>query len=234
MARRGSSGACRPPSRRSGERSPRPSPCPCPRRPPGGRARPPARPSPRRTARCRRPPPARAARRRARRNRAIRNAVAPELVEDAAQPPSRRPVVSLEEGGGGVTDRVEVYHLDPELRADRGLLAGQPALPVGALRVGRGNERPQHRRGRPRGEVNVVDVADRVDERCPIGLRQERRVLPRDPVVGRDVAEHRPPEGGGRLEVGDVARVQRVEASVDHRHARRGRPARSSVATIIW
>src|SRR4029079_17004502 len=80
-------------------------------------------------------------------------------------------VVSLEEGGGGVTDRVEGYHLAPALRAARALPAGQPPLPVGALRVGRGNERPQHRRGRPRGEVNVVDEADRAAQRRPIRLR---------------------------------------------------------------
>src|SRR4029077_17049241 len=39
-------------------------------------------------------------------------------------------VVSLEKGGGGVTDRVEVYHLDPQLRTDREFLIWQPAPPV--------------------------------------------------------------------------------------------------------
>src|SRR5205823_8224284 len=72
-------------------------------------------------------------------------------------------------------------------------------------------------RGRP-GKVRVLDPANRVDDRRSLLLTQERLVLARDVLVGGDVAENRWAEPGRRLKVDDVARMDRVEGPVHHRH----------------
>src|SRR5207244_1115969 len=67
------------------------------------------------------------------------------------------------------------------------------------------------------------DELDRVDHLQALVLEEQRRVLTGDPVVRRDVAQHGRAEGRGGAEVGDVARVERVEAAADHRHPARER-----------
>src|SRR5262245_13451151 len=57
-------------------------------------------------------------------------------------------VISVEEGGGGVKDRVQVYHLRAELCADGELPGRQPVAPVRSLRVVPRAEPAEHRFGR--------------------------------------------------------------------------------------
>src|SRR5713226_9752065 len=79
-------------------------------------------------------------------------------------------LVSLEDGGGGVKDGVEVYHFDPGIAAHRELFLRQAPAPVRSLGVVAGLEQAEHALGRDLGEMRVVDEADRVEDRAALGL----------------------------------------------------------------
>src|SRR5262249_19179310 len=85
-----------------------------------------------------------------------------------AEPSAGGTAVPLEDSGGGVNDGVEVYHVDAEVGTDGQLLLGEPATPVGPLRIVARRQPAEHLRGRERREMRVVDEADRVDHRGPL------------------------------------------------------------------
>ena len=61
------------------------------------------------------------------------------------------------------------------------------------------------------------DVPDGVDDRRPLILRKQRRMLGPDVGVRRDVAQQRHVEPlGRRAEIFDVAAMQRIERAVHH------------------
>ena len=66
--------------------------------------------------------------------------------------------------------------------------------------------------------MHVLDHLQCVDHLDPLGLGEQRHVLPAHPLVVGDVDEQRRAQCGGGAEIRHVPGVQRIEAPAHHRH----------------
>ena len=66
--------------------------------------------------------------------------------------------------------------------------------------------------------MHIGDRPERIDHLGALGLLEEGLVLAFEIAVGGEIAEKRKPESGGLLEILHMARMQRIERPIDHRH----------------